>query len=75
LRLSKLPPSRPTPANTSKITARAWRLSPAGPAAFSCLPPCGSRRQLPLVPAGFRRPERGGAARLASGLSRSLARC
>ena len=71
----KSPSSRPKPASTSNITARAWRLSPAGPAPFSSLPPSGPRHPFPLSPAGSRRLPGAVSARLARGPARSPARC
>jgi hypothetical protein len=71
----KSPSSRPKPASTSNIPARAWRLSPAGPAPVSSLPPCGLRHSLPLSPAGSRRLRGAVSARLARGPARSPARC
>jgi hypothetical protein len=71
----KLPSSRPTPASTSKITARAWRLLPARPAALFCLPSDGLRHHFPSSPAGSRRLGRAAMALLARGPARSRARC
>jgi hypothetical protein len=69
------PSSRRKPASTSNTAARAWRFSPAGPAAFFILPPSGPRLSFPLSPAGSR-PLRGAlSARLACGLARSQAKC
>ena len=71
----KSPSSRPKPASTSNILARAWRLSPVGPAPFFSLPPSGLRPLLSLSSAGSRRPQGAASARLARGPARSPARC
>jgi hypothetical protein len=67
--------SRPTPASTSNITARAWRLSSAGPAPAFCLPPCGLRLPIISTSAGSRRLHGAVSVRLARGPARSPARC
>jgi len=75
LRSWKLPPNRPTPASTSKNPPRAWRLSPAGPAATPCLPPSGSRPSILSLLAATRRPGDGQTSRLSRGAARSPVRC
>jgi hypothetical protein len=71
----KSPSSRPTPASTSNIKARAWRFSPAGPAPHPCLPPSGSRHAFQSSRAGSRRLQGAVSAAEARGPARSPARC
>lgn len=71
----KSPSSLPIPASTSKITARAWRHSPAGPAAFRGLLRGGPRLFPSSSAAGSRHPRVARTARPARCPARSPARC
>jgi hypothetical protein len=71
----KSPSSRPRPASTSDLTARAWRFSPAGPAPYQSLPLCGPRLFPKPSSAGSLRPLVAVSADLACGPARSPVRC
>lgn len=71
----KSPSSRPRPASTSNLTARAWRPSPAGPASHLGLPPSGPRQFFQPSSAGSLRLSGTVSADLAFGPARSQARC
>lgn len=71
----KSPSSRPRPASTSDLTARAWRPTPAGPAPYLGLPLGGPRPLSQSSSAGSWRLSGAISAHLACGPARSPVRC